>query len=89
MIPVLDVTFSNEVPNYVGPAYLRFSKNQVALTAPSRESDDVVVDLDRDGKVVGVEIVHVDGKSLGALMRVARRYDLDLTPVFEMASRAA
>ena len=62
-----------------GPAYLRFSNEPVAQTEVWDDGNDVVVDFDAAGSVVGVELVSVDPDVIEALVEIARRYELDLS----------
>lgn len=65
-----------------GPAYLRYARASVANTQPSEEDEDVVIDITADGSVVGVELVSVNPETIAALVKVARRLNLDLSPLF-------
>jgi len=38
-----------------GAVYIRFSKNKVAKTVESRKNQDVFIDLDAKGSVIGIE----------------------------------
>jgi uncharacterized protein YuzE len=62
-----------------GPAYIRFSSERVASTEPTEAEDDVVVDYDASGGVVGVELVSLGLEVFAALLDVARQHDLDLS----------
>jgi uncharacterized protein YuzE len=61
-----------------GPAYIRFSNEPVARTEPAEFDDDLIVDYDAAGSVVGVELVTIGHGVLNALIEVARLNDLDL-----------
>ena len=62
-----------------GPAYVRFSRQAVAATRPSNIDDEVIVDYDGEGKVIGIELVSLSNDTIAALMDVPRRNDLDLS----------
>jgi len=62
-----------------GPAYIRFSKESVATTEPWDDRDDVIVDYDDSGAVVGVELITLDPDVIDTLLEVAHRNDLDLS----------
>ena len=62
-----------------GPVYIRFSNEPVANTEPATFEDDLVIDFDAAGGVVGIELVSTGLEVLEALVKVARTYDLDLT----------
>jgi Protein of unknown function (DUF2283) len=65
-----------------GPAYLYFAREKVATTEPCEDEEDVVVDYAEDGSVIGVELVSICPETITALGNVARRFDLDLGPLF-------
>ena len=62
-----------------GPAYVQFSGNSVALTEPTEIDDEVIVNYDADGNVVGIELVSISNDTISALLDVARRNALDLS----------
>jgi hypothetical protein len=62
-----------------GPAYIRYSREPVASTEPTETQDEVVVDYDAAGGVVGIELVSLGPEMFAALLDVARKYDLDLS----------
>jgi uncharacterized protein YuzE len=62
-----------------GPVYIQFSNEPVANTEPTKFEDDLVIDFDTTGGVVGIELVSTGLGVLEALVKVARNYDLDLT----------
>ncbi len=62
-----------------GPAYVRFSRNAVARTEPTEADDEVVVDYDAQGDVVGIELVSISNETIDALVDVARNHKLDLS----------
>jgi uncharacterized protein YuzE len=65
-----------------GPAYIRFSRAPVASTEPTEAQDEVVVDYDAAGAVVGIELVSLGPDMITALVDVARKHDLDLSALF-------
>lgn len=65
-----------------GPAYIRFSHESVASTEPTEEQDEVVVDYDAAGQVVGVELVSLGVEAIAAFVTMARKHDLDLSALF-------
>jgi hypothetical protein len=65
-----------------GPVYLRFSNEPVADSGPSEEDEDVVIDFAADRSVVGVEVVAIVPETVVALAMVAKRLNLDLSPLF-------
>jgi uncharacterized protein YuzE len=62
-----------------GPVYIRFSDEPIANTEPTEFEDDLVVDFDAAGGVVGIELVSTGLEVLEALVKVARENNLDLT----------
>lgn len=62
-----------------GPAYVQFSRDSVARTEPTEIDDEVIVDYDADGNVVGIELVSISNETIGALLEVARHHGLDLS----------
>ena len=61
-------------PEGVLAAYFRMSDKPVAKTVET-EIDDVLVDLDRDGEVVGLELINPQTRSLeGILKRLSKKY---------------
>jgi uncharacterized protein YuzE len=62
-----------------GPVYIQFSTEPVANTEPANFEDDLVIDFDAAGGVVGIELVSTGIEVLEALVKVARNNDLDLT----------
>ncbi len=55
-------------------AYFRMSDKPVARTTET-ELDDVIVDLDRDGEIVGVELINPQTRPLdGILKRLSKKY---------------
>jgi hypothetical protein len=62
-----------------GPAYIRFSREPIAFTEPTEAQDEVVVDYDAVGGIVGIELVSLGPEMFTALLDVARKHDLDLS----------
>jgi uncharacterized protein YuzE len=62
-----------------GPAYIRFSREPIVFTEPTEAQDEVVVDYDAVGGVVGIELVSLGLKMFTALVDVAYKHDLDLS----------
>ena len=80
-----------------GPAYIRFSREPVASTEPTEAQDEVVVDYDASGGVVGVELdVGGDGLVESVFRRLGNRrrdrrggfHGFDLLPVLGLLDLA-
>ncbi len=65
-----------------GPAYLIFSYAAVTSTEPTADEDEVVVDYDIDGEVVGIELVAITPDTIRGLVAVAYTHELDLSLLF-------
>ncbi len=65
-----------------GPVYIRFSGEPISQTEPAEFEDDLIVDYDAQGGVVGVELGSIDLGVFSALVEVARKNDLDLAALF-------
>lgn len=65
-----------------GPVYVRFSREPVANTEPTETQDEVVVDYDAAGQVVGIELVSLGSEMIAGLVDVARKHELDLSALF-------
>jgi hypothetical protein len=61
-----------------GPVYIRFSSEPISQSEPAEFEDDLIVDYDAQGGVVGVELVSIDLGVFNALVEVARSNELDL-----------
>jgi len=68
-----------------GPVYVRFSREKIANTEPTETEDEVVLDYDAAGGVVGIELVSVCPKTIAAFVEVARHNDLDIRALFTRA----
>ena len=62
-----------------GPAYIRFSHEPVVRTEPWESQDDLVLDYDAVGGVVGIELLSLGLEAINALVEVARANELDLS----------
>ncbi|MFY9780671.1 MAG: DUF2283 domain-containing protein [Candidatus Baltobacteraceae bacterium] len=71
-----------------GPAYVQFSRNSVARTEPTEIDDEVIVDYDADGSIVGIELVSISNETISALLEVARRNELDLSALLSRSFAA-
>lgn len=65
-----------------GPVYLTFSEAVIATTEPTEDDDELVVDYDALGGVVGVEIVAVTPARIVRLVALAATHELDLGALF-------
>ena len=65
-----------------GPVYVRFSREKVASTDPTEVEDEVVVDYDAAGQVVGIELVSICPETIAAFVDAARQHDLDIRALF-------
>jgi uncharacterized protein YuzE len=64
------------------PAYIRFSIEPVASTEPTEAQDEVVVDYDAAGGVVGIELVSLVPTVIAAFFDMACEHDLELSALF-------
>lgn len=64
-----------------GPTYIRFSDKEVASTAPSAH-EELIVDYDASGRIVGIELISLGPDAFEALAGVAKKNELDLSPLF-------
>jgi len=65
-----------------GPVYLTFSKENIATTEPAEDDDELVVDYDASGGIVGVEVVAVTPERIVRLVALAATHGLDLGALF-------
>lgn len=83
MMQILDVTSAGPE----GPVLIVFSREPIASTEPAEDEYEVVIDFDAMGQVVEVELVSVNPETLGSLVSVAKKHDLDLRGLFAWAAQ--
>ncbi len=64
-----------------GPAYVRYSRDERVMTRATPANPDVVVDYDRVGNVIGVELVCLEREDLRILAALAHVHSLALPPL--------
>ena len=71
-----------------GPVYIRFSNEPISLSEPAEFEDDLIVDYDAQGRIVGIELVSTDLEVFHALVEVARSDELDLAALLSRSFAA-
>ena len=80
MKPLLEITRDDKAPHSI---YLYYSRDPVARTQTLDENEEVAVDFDGSGEVVGIEIVAPDDETIALATRFALDHDLSLVGVFD------
>lgn len=66
--------------------YLRFSRNRVAKTRSFHEGA-IAIDLDKDGEVIGIEVLNLDAKDVRTIADVLDQYNLSLNRLIDATRR--
>jgi len=74
MIPFIHLSIDTEAPG--GAAYVRYSRGKAVRQDAIDGELTVCVDLDRDGKVVGIELTSLDDHAFGLATEAAAKYGL-------------
>lgn len=81
-----------EVDSQACAAYIRFRRGKVAKTLP-RHSDHciIAIDLDKQGRVLGIEVIGADVIEIGKIMKLAavRAPNVDFSRVRYVQSELA